>query len=107
MHVNGSVDATQISAGQCEALRKICRRMAAIGGTEPPAKLESLEDVVAGLTSLTEVCARRLKNRHDNTELRLMREEAEDLERLKTRFIRNVSHELRTPLASIDGFARA
>ena len=107
MHVNGSVDTGRVSEAQYEALRRICRRLATIGSAEPPQHLDSVDQLIAGLTSLTEVCARRLKNRHDNTELRLMREEAGDLERLKTRFIRNVSHELRTPLASIDGFARA
>ena len=96
-----------ISEGHLEALRRICRRLATIGGAQPPEKTESIDDLIGGLSSLVEVCGRRLKNKHDNTELRLIREEVEDIERMKARFIRNVSHELRTPLASIDGFARA
>lgn len=93
---------------QLESLRRICQRLATIGGGTVPEKLESLDDVIGGLSSLVEVCARRLKNsRQDEKELRQIRDELEDVERLKARFIRNVSHELRTPLASIDGFARA
>jgi signal transduction histidine kinase len=91
-----------------DALRRICKRLSAIGGGPVPEKLDSMDDVIGGLSSLVEVCARRLKNiKQDENELRQIRDEIEDIEHLKARFIRNVSHELRTPLASIDGFARA
>ncbi len=96
-----------ITDGQLESFRRICRRLATIGSAPFPEKVDTVDDLILGLSSLTEVCARRLKNKHDDTELRLIRDEVEDIERMKSRFIRNVSHELRTPLASIDGFARA
>lgn len=101
------VDPNRISDGQLESLRRICRRLATIGSAQFPEKVDTVDDLILGLSGLTEVCARRLKNKHDDTDLRMIREEVEDIERMKSRFIRNVSHELRTPLASIDGFARA
>ena len=100
--------AAPLTAEHVESLRRICRRLSAIGGGPLPEKLDTIDDVIGSMSSLVEVCARRLKNsRQDENELRQIRNELEDVERLKARFIRNVSHELRTPLASIDGFARA
>ena len=96
-----------VSPAQSESLRRICSRLATIGNALPPDKLDTLDELIAGLSSLTEVCARRLKNHRDGPDFTIAHEESEDVERLKARFIRNVSHEMRTPLASIDGFARA
>jgi signal transduction histidine kinase len=105
---NGSSVEHAASGEQLESLRRICRRLSAIGGGPVPEKLDTMDDVIGGLSSLVEVCARRLKNKKDDEiELRQIRDELDEVERLKARFIRNVSHELRTPLASIDGFARA
>ena len=38
-------------------------------------------------------------------ELRIAKEKAENLDRLKSAFLANMSHEIRTPLNSIVGFA--
>jgi len=50
---------------------------------------------------------RVLHRRHVSKEPPTIQQELDEIERLKSGFIRNVSHELRTPLACIDGFARA
>jgi signal transduction histidine kinase len=98
----------RLTSAQMEALHYVCEKLAASVGTQMPAHLNSLPDMIASLESLADAISERSISVEDKKEeAQRLREELENLERLKTRFIRNVSHELRTPLASIEGFARA
>ena len=101
--------AVRVRAQQLDALRQVCERLALNAGAAVPGDLESLDEIVAALATLTENCdsAKTVRKPSAVAEAQEVRAELENLERLKTRFVRNVSHELRTPLASIDGFARA
>ena len=47
------------------------------------------------------------EERHREEQLRRAKEEAEQMNRLKSAFLANMSHEIRTPLTSILGFAEA
>lgn len=100
-----SVDLTHEQQAE---LRKVCERLAYLcGGSLPPVMIE-LDDFITALQVLSESCGKKIsRGRQDHEELREVRHELENVERLKARFMKNVSHELRTPLACIDGFARA
>ena len=101
------VESAEISAHQIERLHGVCHRLAQASGTSVP-PIHSIDDLVSRLEVLAHHCGDRISKRHhDEHELRRVRHELENVEQLKSRFIRNVSHELRTPLASIEGFARA
>jgi signal transduction histidine kinase len=97
----------RLSVEQIGALRQVCERLGSASRTSTPTELTSLNDIIAVLTSLSEVCSERMKAEPPPTESKQVQQELQNLEKLKGRFMRNVSHELRTPLASIDGFARA
>jgi two-component system, OmpR family, phosphate regulon sensor histidine kinase PhoR len=93
---------------QKAALRGICERLAYLSGSSLPPLQNSLDEYIASLNVLAEACGRKIhRGTRDSEELREVRHELENVERLKARFIKSVSHELRTPLACIDGFARA
>ena len=97
-----------VTTAELEGLRRVCKQMALLSGTALSGELNSITDIVPVLTSLTDVCGKRLAlGEQDQKALRKVREQLVDVEHLKVRFIRNVSHELRTPLASIEGFAKA
>jgi signal transduction histidine kinase len=99
---------TRVTAAQLDTLHSVCEKLAASAGTQMPPHLNSLTDIIAALESLADVTAEHSADIEEKKdEAQRLREELENLERLKSRFIRNVSHELRTPLASIEGFARA
>lgn len=97
-----------VTQDQLTALRSVCERLAYFAGGSLPPILNSVDDITVALKVLTESCGKKIhRGRQDQEELREIRHELENVERLKARFIKNVSHELRTPLACIDGFARA
>lgn len=105
---NRTASGQALSAAQLNSLRNCCMKLAVISGAPTLAGLTSVEQMVPVLTSLVDICGKRLSSgQQTQHELREIREELEHVERLKAKFIQNVSHELRTPLASIDGFARA
>jgi|GEM_PF-3688598 len=100
-------EAGLITGEQLAAMRRICERLASTIGTIPPTHLNTSTDIIAALSSLADICSKHIRrSRQDQKELQEARHELENVEHLKSRFIRNVSHELRTPLASIDGFVR-
>lgn len=45
------------------------------------------------------------QRKHDEEELKIAKEKAEESDRLKTTFLNNISHEIRTPLNVIQGYA--
>lgn len=97
-----------ISQAQLAALRAVCEKLAYVSGGSLPPDLESATSVVSTLSTLAGICGKRVsRGRQANDELREVKQELENVERLKARFVSNVSHEMRTPLACIDGFARA
>jgi signal transduction histidine kinase len=100
---DAAIESVKFNAEQLAELHRICERLAYIGGGSIPPQLGTPAELINTLRMLTEICGRRATRNRQQEELR----DAEDVERLKARFIRNVSHELRTPLACIDGFARA
>ena len=56
----------------------------------------------------TNICRTGVDIDHQKTieeELRIAKEKAENLDRLKSAFLANMSHEIRTPLNAIVGFA--
>jgi signal transduction histidine kinase len=101
-----SLEPAQLSREQLSELRRVCERLAYIGGGSLPPDMNEPEQVISTLSSLVEICGKRVNRGRRNQEQE-DHGELEDVERLKARFIRNISHELRTPLACIDGFARA
>jgi len=98
----------KLSQQQLDALHAACKKLAKCADVTVPPDLASPTDLVLAVESLAEALSeRKASDKHEQGEVTRVREELEQVERMKTRFIRNVSHELRTPLASIEGFARA
>ncbi|HYF49959.1 MAG TPA: HAMP domain-containing sensor histidine kinase [Planctomycetota bacterium] len=98
----------KLSQQQLDALHAACEKLARCADVNVPPDLSSPTDLVAAIESLADAIEERFSNRQtEQKEATRVREELEQVERMKTRFIRNVSHEMRTPLASIEGFARA
>lgn len=96
----------QLTSEQLGELRRVCERLAYIGGGSLPPDLDDADQLIRTMSSLVEICGKRISRGRRNQDHE-DHNDLEDVERLKARFIRNISHELRTPLACIDGFARA